>query len=61
MVKGETVEVRVDRNNNTISWVVDNILRASYKDAMIGFVGRRLMPYVEMYNIGDAIEYSLCS
>ena len=52
---GETVEVRVDRRNKTIKWIVNNEQRASLVHEMLGNENRKLMPYVEMVNVGDII------
>ena len=59
MNEGETVEVIVYRRSKTIKWMVNNEQRASYTHEMLGEQNRKFMPYVEMENIGDTIEYSL--
>ena len=53
------MEVRVDRRNKTIRWMVNNQQRARYVHDKLGEENRKLMPYVEMADVGDTIEYSL--
>lgn len=56
---GETVEVRVDRKNSTIGWYVNNEQRARHESKMLGEKNRVFVPFVEMYEVGDIIEWSL--
>ena len=54
---GDIVKVDVCRVSNTVKYVVNGVLRASHKNEMLGDNERIFMPFVELYNTNDAVEW----
>lgn len=47
---GETVMVVVNRNSNTVKWIVNGVFSASETHYMLGDKDRQLFPFVFMYD-----------
>lgn len=56
---GDIVEIKVDRKKNTIRWLLNNEEKASFVHAMLGEKDRKFMPFVEIFDEGDTIEWIL--
>ena len=55
--EGDVVEVNVNRPNNTLKYIINGILKATDTNNMLNDSSRMFMPYVEMYNINDTVEW----
>ena len=55
---GETVSVSVNRKEGSIVWAVGDSVKHSCKCEMLSDQTRTIMPYIEMYNSGDIVEWS---
>lgn len=53
------MEIRVNRKSKTIKWIVNQEVRASHFQDMLGDEEKQLFPYVELYDNGDTIEFSM--
>ena len=57
--QGDIVEVDVNRSTSTVKYLVNGILKATQTNNMLADSSRVFMPYIEMYNTGDTVEWLL--
>lgn len=57
--QGDVVEVDVNRTTSTIKYIVNGVLKATDAHGMLNDSSRVFMPYVEIYNTNDAVEWLL--
>lgn len=57
--EGDIVEVDVNRPNRTLRYIVNGVLEATHCHSMLGDSSRTFMPFVEMYNKNDIVEWLL--
>lgn len=55
--QGDVVDVNVELRNNVIKIVVNGTARATLTHALLGDATRIFVPYVDMSNNGDIIEW----
>ena len=55
--QGDVVEVDVNRSTSTIKYIINGVLKATHTDNMLSDSSRVFMPYVEMGNTNDAVEW----
>ena len=55
--QGDVVEVDVDRASSTIKYIINGALKATQKNNMLEDSSRVFMPYVEMWNTNDMVEW----
>lgn len=55
--EGDIVEVDVDRASSTIRYSVNRIVRATHTHEMLADNSRVFMPFVDMYNTDDIVEW----
>ena len=53
------MEVDVNRSTSTIKYLVNGTLKATQTNNMLADSSRVFMPYIEMYNTNDAVEWLL--
>ncbi len=55
--KGDMVEVDINRATSTIKYSVNGTVKATHTHDMLADDSRVFMPYVEMYETNDAVEW----
>lgn len=55
--EGETVVIDVNRAQSTIKYFINGKLRATHMNEMLLDAGRVFVPFVEMKNANDVIEW----
>lgn len=55
--QGDIVEVDVIRANSTIKYTINGVLKATDTNNMLADNSRVFMPYVEMHNTNDTVEW----
>lgn len=54
--QGDIVEADVNRANNTIKYSVNETLRATQTNQILGDSSRIFMPFIDMYRNNDIVE-----
>ena len=55
--QGDVVEVDVDRSTNTVKYIVNGELQATQTNYMLAGSSRVFMPFVEVCNTNDTVEW----
>ena len=55
--QGDVLEVDVNRSTSTIKYIINGVLKATQTHNMLADNSRVFMPYFEMYNTNDIIEW----
>ena len=55
----DVVEIDVDRSTSTIKYLVNGVLQATQTNNMLNDSSRVFMPYVQMVNTNDSVEWLL--
>lgn len=55
--QGDVVEVDINRTASTIKYSVNGTVKATDTHEMLADINRVFMPFVEMYNTNDTVEW----
>lgn len=55
--QGDIVKVVVDRVMKTVDYIVNGVVQSTHSNEILGDCGRIFMPFVEMFYVGDAVEW----
>ena len=55
--QGDIVEVDVNRSTNTIKYLINGILKATQSNNMLADSTRVFMPFVDLFNTNDTVEW----
>ena len=55
--KDDVVKVEVNRSTRTVKYMVNGFLKATQNNSMLADISKLFMPYVEMYDAGDAVKF----
>ena len=55
--KDDVVKVEVTRSTRTVKYMVNGFLKATQNNSMLADINKLFMPYVEMYDAGDAVRF----